>query len=101
MIAAGLHAKLVCVDSRQLDASFAGRDFDSSFLCDLPQLDPCGERGEFHSCAYAGPMFSAPIALNSGEIVNRDGFVFADYCVAAQARLARLTLGNILLLRGV
>lgn len=80
MIAAGLHAKLVCVDSRQLDASFAGRDFNSSFLCDLPQgIDPCGERGEFHSCAYAGPMFSEPIALESGEIVNRDGFVFADY----------------------
>ncbi len=84
MIAAGLRAKLVCVDSSQLDSAFAGRDFDASFLRDLPaHIDPCGERGEFHSCAYAGPMFSAPIALNAGEIVNRDGFVFADYCVAA------------------
>ena len=85
MIAGGLRAKLVCVDSRQLDASFAGRDFDTSFLRDLPaEIDPCGERGEFHSCACAGPMFSAPIALESGEIVNRDGFIFADFCLPAR-----------------
>jgi diphthamide synthase (EF-2-diphthine--ammonia ligase) len=80
MIAAGLRAKLVCVDTRQLDPVFAGRDFDASFLRDLPAgIDPCGERGEFHSCAYAGPMFSAPIPLQAGEIVNRDGFVYADF----------------------
>ncbi len=84
MIAAGLRAKLVCVDSRQLDTTFAGRDFDPSFLRDLPEgIDSCGERGEFHSCAYAGPMFSAPIALQPGEIVNRDGFVYADFCLPA------------------
>lgn len=83
MIAGGLRAKLVCVDSRQLDPVFAGRDFDASFLSDLPAgTDPCGERGEFHSCAYAGPMFTAPIALDPGEIVNRDGFTYADFLPA-------------------
>ncbi|HWE87338.1 MAG TPA: hypothetical protein VG267_20495 [Terracidiphilus sp.] len=80
MIAGGLRARIVCVDPRQLDPAFAGRDFDAQFLRDLPEaIDPCGERGEFHSCAYAGPMFSAPIPLVSGEIVHRDGFVFADF----------------------
>jgi len=80
MISAGLRAKLVCIDPRQLDASFAGRDFDANFLSDLPSsVDPCGENGEFHSCVYDGPMFSHPIALNSGEIVNRDAFVYADF----------------------
>lgn len=80
MLAGGLRAKLVCVDSRQLDPSFAGRDFDTSLLADLPaEVDPCGERGEFHSCVYGGPMFSHPIALDAGEIVNRDGFVYADF----------------------
>jgi diphthamide synthase (EF-2-diphthine--ammonia ligase) len=57
----------------------AGRDFDARLLEELPpSVDPCGERGEFHSFAYAGPMFSAPIAVTPGEIVERDGFVFAD-----------------------
>lgn len=80
MIAGGLRARLVCVDPRQLDASFAGRDFDPAFLRDLPAgVDPCGERGEFHSCVYAGPMFSAPIPLKAGEVVQRDGFVYADF----------------------
>ena len=80
MIAGGLRAKLVCVDSRQLDRSFAGRDFDAALLHDLPpRVDPCGERGEFHSCVYDGPMFSHPIALDAGEIVNRDGFIYADF----------------------
>jgi uncharacterized protein (TIGR00290 family) len=80
MISSGLRAKLTCVDTKQLPASFAGRDFDEQLLADLPAgVDPCGERGEFHSCAYAGPMFAAPIALQAGEIVERDGFVFADF----------------------
>jgi uncharacterized protein (TIGR00290 family) len=80
MIAAGLRAKLVCVDSRQLPASFSGRDFDASLLRDLPAgVDPCGERGEFHSCVYDGPMFTSPIPLEAGEIVDRDGFVYADF----------------------
>lgn len=62
-----------------LDASFAGREFDRALLADLPDgVDPCGERGEFHSCVYDGPMFSSPVSLVTGEVVTRDGFVFAD-----------------------
>lgn len=80
MIAAGLRAKVVCVDTAQLPASFAGRDFDDALLGELPaQVDPCGERGEFHSCAYAGPMFAHSIALTPGEIVHRQSFVYADF----------------------
>jgi uncharacterized protein (TIGR00290 family) len=79
MIRSGLRARLTCVDPRVLDRSFAGREFDARLLADLPpEVDPCGERGEFHSFAYAGPMFAAPIAIESGEVVERDGFVFAD-----------------------
>ena len=80
MIAGGLRARLACIDTKQLDASFAGRDFDEGLLHDLPAgTDPCGERGEFHTCVYAGPMFTRPLNLELGEIVNRDGFVFADF----------------------
>ena len=79
MVAGGLRARLTCVNPKVIDAKFAGRDFDASLLDELPSsVDPCGERGEFHSFAYAGPMFSAPIAITSGEVVERDGFVFAD-----------------------
>ena len=79
MIAAGLRAKLTCVDPRVLDRRFAGRDFDSDLLADLPpSVDPCGENGEFHTFVYAGPMFQQPISVTPGEIVDRDGFVFAD-----------------------
>lgn len=79
MIAAGIDARLVTVDPRHLDASFAGRRFDESLLADLPAtVDPCGERGEFHTAVVAGPMFSAPIAVTAGETVLRDGFVYAD-----------------------
>lgn len=79
MIAGGLRARVTCVDPKQLDASFAGREFDAAFLADLPPgVDPCGERGEFHTFAYDGPMFRRPIPIRSGEIVTRDGFVFAD-----------------------
>ena len=79
MIAGGLKARLTCVDPRALDRRFAGREFDAALLAELPPaVDPCGERGEFHSFAYAGPMFAAPIAIETGEIVERDGFVFAD-----------------------
>lgn len=80
MIAGDLRAKLVCVDTRQLPAEFSGRDFDASLLADLPAgIDPCGENGEFHSCVYDGPMFSHPVALTAGEVVNRDGFAYADF----------------------
>lgn len=79
MIEGGLQAVLTCVDPRRLPASFAGRRFDASLLADLPpDVDPCGEAGEFHTFVYSGPMFSAPIASVVGEVVERDGFVFAD-----------------------
>ena len=84
MIASGLRARIVCVDPKKLPREFAGRDFDADFLRDLPAgVDPCGENGEFHSFVYAGPMFSEPIAIESGEVVERDGFVFADVFLAA------------------
>jgi uncharacterized protein (TIGR00290 family) len=80
MIAGGLRAKLVCVDKKQLPGSFAGRDFDAALLNDLPpEIDPCGERGEFHTCVNDGPMFAVPVNLEAGEIVDRDGFVYADF----------------------
>jgi len=79
IVRAGLRAKLVCVDPKQLPASFVGRDFDQSLLDDLPAaVDPCGENGEFHSFVYAGPMFKHAIAVKNGEIVERDGFWFCD-----------------------
>ncbi len=79
MLKAGLRAKITCVDPKVLPQGFAGRDFDSVFLEDLPStVDPCGENGEFHSFVYDGPMFQTPVAVQVGEIVERDGFVFAD-----------------------
>jgi len=79
MVDSGLRARLTCVDPRCLDARFAGREFDATLLDELPaSVDPCGERGEFHSFAYAGPMFDRPIPVASGDVVERDGFVFAD-----------------------
>jgi len=75
----GLEAFLSCVDPRVLPASFAGRRFDRALLTDLPaNVDPCGERGEFHTCAVAGPMFTKRISVERGIVVERDGFVFAD-----------------------
>ncbi len=79
MIAGGLRARLTCVDPRVLPASFAGRIYDESLLRDLPDTaDPCGEKGEFHTCVTAGPMFSRPLDVAGGVVVERDGFVFAD-----------------------
>jgi len=79
MIDGGLRARLACVDTRVLDASFIGREFDRSLLADLPDgIDPCGENGEFHSCVYAGPMFRAPLQLEPGEVVTREPFVWRD-----------------------
>ena len=79
MIAAGLEARLTCVDPRAVPADLAGRRFDLDLLAELPAgVDPCGERGEFHTCVLAGPMFSTRIEASAGEVVERDGFVFAD-----------------------
>ncbi len=79
MIGAGLRARLTCVDPKQISPSFAGREFDAALLAELPAgADPCGERGEFHTFAYDGPMFREPVKIQLGEIVEREGFVFAD-----------------------
>jgi uncharacterized protein (TIGR00290 family) len=79
MIAAGVKAKVTCVDPSKLDKSFAGRDFGQPFLDALPAgIDPCGEHGEFHTFVHDAPVFSRPIPVVSGEVVERDGFVFAD-----------------------
>jgi uncharacterized protein (TIGR00290 family) len=79
MIAGGLLARLTCVDTRALDAGFVGRTFDHDLLRDLPQgVDPCGEKGEFHTCAIAGPMFSYGLAVETGETRSVDPFIWAD-----------------------
>ncbi len=81
MIAGGLRAQVVCVDTQQLDAGFSGRDFDEALLRDLPAgCDPCGENGEFHTLVHDGPMFSSPIAISTGETVLRDErFAYTDF----------------------
>ena len=79
MIAAGLQAHLVCVDTTRLDARFAGRAFDRALLEELPvSVDPCGERGEFHTFVWDGPMFCHPVRTRPGATSERDGFAFTD-----------------------
>ena len=79
MIRGGMRAMLTCIDTRVLDASFAGCEFSETLLASLPAgVDPCGERGEFHSFVYVGPMLSAEINISVGKKVTQDGFVFAD-----------------------
>jgi len=79
MIAAGLRARVTCLDPRKLPRELAGRPFDQAFLDALPDgVDPCAERGEFHTFACAGPMFSQPIPVRVGATVEREGFVFTD-----------------------
>jgi uncharacterized protein (TIGR00290 family) len=79
MIDNGLRAILTCTDPRCLPRELAGRDYDDALLRDLPPgVDPCGERGEFHTFAWSGPMFRAPVAVERGVTLERDGFVFTD-----------------------
>jgi len=79
MLGAGLRAVLTCVDPKQLPGPFVGRPYDAALLADLPPgVDPCGERGEFHTFCFGGPMFAFEIAVQVGEIVSREGFCFAD-----------------------
>jgi uncharacterized protein (TIGR00290 family) len=77
--AAGLRARVTCLDPNVLAPSLAGTEWDAAFVAALPDgVDPCGENGEFHTFAYAGPMFAAPVAVAPGEVVTREGFVYAD-----------------------
>ena len=86
MVAAGLQARITCLNPRVLDRSFAGREFDAGLLAELPpSVDPCGERGEFHTFAYGGPMFRRTIPVETGITIERDGFVFTDLVLAATA----------------
>jgi uncharacterized protein (TIGR00290 family) len=83
MVAGGLGARITCVNPAVIDKRFAGREFDAALLDELPpSVDPCGERGEFHSFAYRGPMFAQPIPIDNGIVIERDGFVFADLVLA-------------------
>lgn len=79
MIDAGVEAVLTCVDPKKLPPSFAGRKFDHALLSELPEgVDPCGENGEFHTCVLAGPGFRERLHVTVGEVVEREGFCFAD-----------------------
>ena len=79
MIDGGVRARITCVDTKALNAGFAGREFDAAFLNDLPaHVDPCGENGEFHTFVYDGPMFRAPVEIESGEQRGIGRFVYAD-----------------------
>ncbi len=79
IIADGFRATLACVDPRTVPAEFAGREYDEALLEEMPrEADPCAERGEFHTFVYDAPNFAAPIAFTRGEVVEREGFVFAD-----------------------
>jgi uncharacterized protein (TIGR00290 family) len=88
MIDAGLRARITCVNPAVLPRELAGREFDDRLLAELPSgADPCAERGEFHTFAYAGPMFSNPIAVDTGPVVERGGFVFADLTLGSDRGL--------------
>jgi uncharacterized protein (TIGR00290 family) len=85
MIAGGLRARITCLNPKVIDRGFAGREFDQALLSELPpDIDPCGERGEFHTCAYAGPMFNHPVQIETGITVERDGYVFTDLTISNQ-----------------
>ena len=87
MLDGGLRARLACVDTRVLDASLVGREWDRALLSEFPAgIDPCGENGEFHTCVYAGPMFSKPLELARGDTVTREPFTWADLTMPARDR---------------
>jgi uncharacterized protein (TIGR00290 family) len=91
MISSGLRAVVTCVDPQQLPLSFAGREFNEQFLADLPNhVDPCGERGEFHTFAFDGPMFEKPVSVELGAVVERDGFGYADLLSTVEQHEASL-----------
>jgi uncharacterized protein (TIGR00290 family) len=83
MIAAGLRARITCLNPNVIDRAFAGREFDAALLADLPpSIDPCAERGEFHTCAYDGPMFNHRVPVETGITIERDGYVFTDLTIS-------------------
>lgn len=83
MVAGGLRARITCLNPKVIDRAHAGREFDAAFIDELPsEVDPCGERGEFHTCSYAGPMFRRTVPLETGITVERDGYVFTDQFLA-------------------
>jgi uncharacterized protein (TIGR00290 family) len=91
MVEGGLRSVLTCINPKHLDRSFAGRQFNRALLDDLPAtVDKCGERGEFHSFTWDGPMFNHPVAIEVGEVVDRDGFVFADVIASGSLVAGRL-----------
>ncbi len=90
MVAEGLRARISCLDPRHLPACFCGRIFDETFLDDLPSaVDPCGERGEFHSFACAGPMFSRPIPVEHTHNIEREGFLYAELILSGDPLSAK------------
>jgi uncharacterized protein (TIGR00290 family) len=94
MIAAGVKAKITCVDPSKLEKSFVGQDYDLRLLQALPAaIDPCGENGEFHTFVYDAPVFSRPIGVRTGEVIEHDGFVFADLLLMPSTQSQLLQLG--------
>jgi diphthamide synthase (EF-2-diphthine--ammonia ligase) len=85
MVDGGLRARITCVNPKVIPARFAGREFNAALLDELPaSVDPCGERGEFHTCSYEGPMFNHPVRIDTGITVERDGYVFTDLTLSNQ-----------------
>ena len=94
MVKSGMRAKLTCVDPKLLAPEFVGREFDEQLLSEFqPDIDPCGENGEFHTFTYAGPMFRHNLSVEVGEIVSRDGFVFADLSLSQKESERRVERG--------
>ena len=92
MIDSGLRARIVCADPAKIPSEFAARDLDRELLRSLPPtVDPCGENGEFHTFAYAGPMFNEVIAIEDGERVEREGFVYADVLLCSERAVGDLS----------
>jgi uncharacterized protein (TIGR00290 family) len=86
MIDAGLRARITCLNPSVIDRRFAGREFDGELMAELPAtIDACGERGEFHTCAYDGPMFRTGLPIQTGVTIERDGFVFTDVYLADES----------------